>query len=91
MIEAPLAVQQHLSSTIPQDHWAVCRDAGVPTQGNAAGNTHSFTDLTGENKSPGRLPEGFEARGIAALVGSVVSALLGVAVIAWYGLKPIGK
>ncbi|USP80192.1 multicopper ferroxidase [Curvularia clavata] len=91
IIESPLSIQQQLGSRIPQDHWDVCRAKGVPTQGNAAGNTEKYEDLSGENKSPGRLPEGFEGRGIAALVMSTVSGLLGVAVIAWYGMRPVGK
>lgn len=68
----------------------MCRAASVPTQGNAAGNTQNLEDLSGENRSPGRLPDGFTARGIAALVMSVVSAFLGIGVIGWYGMKPIG-
>lgn len=101
MIEAPLAVQKTLGSGaggssggsdggVPQDHWDVCLVANVPTAGNAAGNTERYEDLTGENRSPGRLPAGFETRGIAALVGSCVSAFLGVGVIGWYGMRPVG-
>ncbi|EMD66138.1 hypothetical protein COCSADRAFT_85313 [Bipolaris sorokiniana ND90Pr] len=90
IIEAPLSVQRQLDGKIPQDHWDVCRAASVPTQGNAAGNTQNLEDLSGENRSPGRLPDGFTARGIAALVMSVVSAFLGIGVIGWYGMKPIG-
>ncbi|KAH6872235.1 Cupredoxin [Alternaria rosae] len=93
MIEAPLAVQAQLSSSssnaIPQSHWDVCETGHVPTQGNAAGNTIDYEDLSGENKSPGRLPEGFTARGIVALVFSCLSAFGGMGVIGWYGLKPI--
>ncbi|RAR11840.1 multicopper oxidase [Stemphylium lycopersici] len=101
MIEAPLAVQKTLGSGaggssggsdggVPQDHWDVCLVANVPTAGNAAGNTERYEDLTGENRSPGRLPAGFETRGIVALVGSCVSAFLGVGVIGWYGMRPVG-
>lgn len=90
IIEAPLSVQRQLDGKIPQDHWDVCRAASVPTQGNAAGNTKHLDDLSGENKSPGRLPDGFTGGGIAALVMSVVSAFVGIAVIAWYGMKPVG-
>jgi len=95
MIEAPLAVQAQLSpsssnaNAIPQSHWDVCETGHVPTQGNAAGNTVDYEDLSGENRSPGRLPEGFTARGIVALVFSCLSAFGGMGVIGWYGLKPI--
>lgn len=82
MIEAPLELQKTL--TIPQNHFDVCKAAGVPTTGNAAGNTEDLLDLSGENKSPAPLPAGFTARGIVALVFSCVSAFLGMAVISWY-------
>ena len=89
MIEAPLALQAQLSSSIPEDHWKVCEKGGVPTRGNAAGNTVDLLDLRGENKSPGTLPEGFTARGVVALVFSCLSAFAGMGVIGWYGLKPV--
>jgi iron transport multicopper oxidase len=89
MIEAPLAIQEQLEDKIPQDHWTVCEEGNVPVKGNAAGNTDDLFDLRGENRSPGRLPEGFTARGIVALVFSCLSAFLGMGVIGWYGLKPI--
>jgi iron transport multicopper oxidase len=66
-----------------------CEAGNVPTQGNAAGNTVDFLDLRGENRSPGTLPAGFTAKGIVALVFSCLAAFLGMAVIAWYGTKPI--
>ena len=58
----------------------------MPTAGNAAANTVDLLDLTGANVSPDPLPSGFQARGIVALVFSTIAGLLGVAVIAWYGL-----
>ncbi|KAK3117827.1 hypothetical protein LTR53_000376 [Teratosphaeriaceae sp. CCFEE 6253] len=87
MIEAPLELQKTL--TIPEDHLAVCRQAGIPVAGNAAGNTLNALDLKGQNKSVAPLPAGFTARGIVALVFSCISAVLGMAVIAWYGAAPL--
>lgn len=89
IIERPLDVQAQLSGKIPADHWKVCRDGSVPTAGNAAGNTQDVLDLRGENTSPEELPAGFTARGVVALVFSCLAALLGMAVIAWYGMKPV--
>lgn len=89
MIERPLDIQAQLTDKIPADHWKVCTDAKVPTQGNAAGNTKNLLDLSGENKSPGPLPAGFTAKGIVALVFSALAAFVGMGVISWYGLKPI--
>lgn len=82
MIEAPLEVQKSL--TIPQGHFDACDVGNIPTTGNAAANTVDFLDLTGANAAPKPLPDGFTARGIVALVFSIISALLGLAVIAWY-------
>lgn len=81
MIEAPQELQKSL--TIPENHYAACRDSNTPAAGNAAGNTLDVLDLTGENKSPPPLPAGFTARGIVALVFSCVSAFVGMGFIAW--------
>jgi iron transport multicopper oxidase len=81
MIEAPLEIQKSL--TIPQNHIDACKAGNVPSKGNAAGNTVDLLDLTGANVPPSPLPAGFTARGIVALVFSCISALIGVAVIAW--------
>ena len=82
MIEAPLAIQQS-NLTIPDDHLENCKAMNTPTEGNAAGNTVNYLDLTGENMPPQPLSAGFTPRGIVALVFSCVSAFLGLAVIAW--------
>ena len=82
MVEAPLDIQAS-NLTIPADHLAACAAGNVPIAGNAAGNTVDLMDLTGENTGPPPIPAGFEPRGIVALVFSVISAFLGIAVIAW--------
>ena len=87
MVEAPLDLQKTLS--IPEDHLRVCRAADTPVKGNAAGNTQDLLDLAGANVSPAPLPDGFTARGIVALVFSIIAAFLGVAAITWYGMAPL--
>ena len=89
MVEAPLEMQRTMK--IPEDHYAACAAASpaVPTAGNAAANTIDFFDLEGTNMSPLPLPAGFTAGGIAALIFSTISASLGVAAVAWYGLGEI--
>ena len=90
MVEAPLELQQQ-NLTIPANHKEACTSQGLPIAGNAAGNTKDWFDLTGENAPPAPLPDGFTARGIVALLFSGLSALLGLAVVVWYGsgeIKP---
>ena len=83
MIEAPLEVQKQ-GLQIGQDFLDLCKASGIPTEGNAAGNTMNLMDLTGANVQPGPLPEGFTPRGIAALVMSIICAFVGMGVITWY-------
>jgi iron transport multicopper oxidase len=85
-IESPLEIQDQLAGKIPKGHFDVCREAGTPIVGNAAGNKDDLWDLSGERKAPGALPSGFTKRGVGALVGSCVAAFLGMGVIAWYGM-----
>jgi len=56
MIEAPLQLQQ--TQRIPQGHLQTCYADGTPTQGNAAGNTRNFLNLTGANTTPPQNPMG---------------------------------
>lgn len=82
MVEAPLDLQKSL--TLPSNHIDACNAGNLPHVGNAAANTADYLDLTGQNVAPGPLPAGFTPRGIVALTFSCVSALIGLAVIAWY-------
>jgi len=56
MIEAPMTLQETI--TLPPDHLAACEAAGVPSAGNAAGNTVDLLDLNGENTAVPPLPAG---------------------------------
>lgn len=49
VIEAPELLR---GLTLPADHKANCDAQGMPTAGNAAGNTGNFTDMTGANTVP---------------------------------------
>lgn len=89
IIEAPLEIQQR--EIIPDDHWAACAAGSMPDKGNAAGNTHYLLDLTGQNKQLPWLPAGFTTRGIVALVFSCISAVLGLAFVAFYGMTGAPK
>lgn len=85
LIEAP--TQLRALQSIPDSHYGVCAAAGVPSAGNAAGNTRDFLDLTGQNAQENDLPAGFTLKGVIAMLISIVSAILGVAFIAWYGVS----
>ena len=41
--------------------------------------------------SKSQLPEGFTARGIVALVFSIIAALLGLAAVTWYGIGELAE
>ncbi|KAH7022305.1 Cupredoxin [Ilyonectria destructans] len=87
MIEAPDKIQERV--TIPDNHYEVCKEAGVAFKGNAAANTEDFFDLSGQNEQPAWIPAGFTKRGIVALVFSVISAVIGIISIVIYGLADI--
>ncbi|KAL2003721.1 hypothetical protein VTN02DRAFT_2624 [Thermoascus thermophilus] len=98
MIEAPLELQAQkrrlgrgpgIAAMIPESHIDACKAAGLPYEGNAGGNTVNFLDLADQSVPPKPLPAGFEAKGIVALVFSVIAAFLGLAVICWYGVGEI--
>ncbi|KAI9884850.1 MAG: hypothetical protein M1823_003377 [Watsoniomyces obsoletus] len=89
-VEAPVELQQQ-NLSIPRDHLKVCEDQGIPSRGNAAGNQQNLLDLTGAFTSPDPLPEGFTTRGIVALVFSILSAFIGIGVIAWYGFLDLSS
>ncbi|KAF3172319.1 hypothetical protein TWF106_004966 [Orbilia oligospora] len=86
-IEAPDVLQK--TQTIPEDHLAICKAQSLPVVGNAAANAENYLDLTGQNLSPAPLPAGFTARGIVALVFSVIAAFIGIAVITLYGSQEL--
>lgn len=89
MIEAPKQIQERV--TIPQAHYDICKIDNIPITGNAAANDKDFLDLSGQNAQPGWLPAGFTARGIVALVFSVLSAVIGIISLTIYGLADVKK
>ncbi|TKA51718.1 hypothetical protein B0A49_08949 [Cryomyces minteri] len=50
IVESPMELQKSLR--IPSDHMKICKDQGIPTAGNAVGNTANHLDLTGELTTP---------------------------------------
>lgn len=102
MIEAPYELQRQ-NLTIPPAFKEACLAQGLPDSGNAAGHgvavdagvtpndVSDWMDMTGVPMSVPPLPAGFTPRGIVALVFSCISAVLGIAVVSWYGAGDIGK
>ncbi|KAF4440376.1 hypothetical protein F53441_12324 [Fusarium austroafricanum] len=80
----PLALQASIK--LPQGHLDACKAGGIPTVGNAAGNT-DLLDLSGENVPPPRLPDGFTLKGIVAFAFSTFMGIFGIYTIARYGMK----
>ncbi|ODV96931.1 hypothetical protein PACTADRAFT_48721 [Pachysolen tannophilus NRRL Y-2460] len=87
LIEDPLSIQANQS--LSDSYLSACEAAGVPTAGNAAGNTEDYLDLTGQNVQCKDLPAGFTARGIVALVFSCITGIVGCVVIGIYGMAEV--
>ncbi|ELU42615.1 ferroxidase, multicopper oxidase [Rhizoctonia solani AG-1 IA] len=84
-LEAPNVMQQWTKP--PQYYFDQCKMLGVPISGNAAGH-NSTTDLSGLTIGPFPQKLGWNAKGIGAMTGCVLSALLGIATVIWYSTGP---
>lgn len=83
-VEAPIQIRQNVK--ISQNHLDVCKQAGIPVQGNAAANDKDFFDLAGQYLQPKYLPDGFTARGYIALAMSTLMAFVGIGFLIWYSV-----
>ncbi|KAF9260572.1 Fet3 protein [Marasmius fiardii PR-910] len=83
IIESPLRIQSR-NSALPQKLLDNCRTLQRPMSGNAAGNTDSPNNLRGLKTGPFPQKLGWRPRGIGAMVGCVLSAVLGVLCVVWY-------
>ncbi|OBZ77891.1 Iron transport multicopper oxidase fio1 [Grifola frondosa] len=83
IIEAPLIAQER--NGIPQTLYDQCSTLGFPTSGNAAGHA-STTDLSGLPVGPFPQNNGWHSRGIGAMAGCVLTAVIGMATVVWYAL-----
>ncbi|KAF9989990.1 ferroxidase fet3 [Mortierella antarctica] len=81
LVEAPEVMPSVL--TVDPRHYEHCEALGIPYRGNAAG--HAGLDMTGANEGTVRLAPGrFKAKGVVALVCTVVAALVGLVAVVWY-------
>ncbi|KAG0005660.1 hypothetical protein BGZ80_004046 [Entomortierella chlamydospora] len=79
-IEAPDLIPSVIK--VDQSHYDNCKALDIPFSGNAAGK--EGLDLTGANLGPDPLPGTFTAKGIVALVFTIIAALLGLGTVIWY-------
>ncbi|CUM63459.1 uncharacterized protein PRCAT00001034001 [Priceomyces carsonii] len=89
LVEDPIAIQENSEQQLTESSKNACKKNGISIEGNAAGNSKDYLDLTGQNVQVKALPAGFTARGIVALVFSCIAAVLGLVAIAIYGLADI--
>ena len=80
-IEAPLLLQER--NQIPQFMYDHCQAQGLPTTGNAAGHA-SITDFSGWQLGPYPQNNGWHSRGIGAMAGCVLTAVIGMCTVTWY-------
>lgn len=91
LVEAPDHIQKDSRQALTDNYKQVCKNVGVPSDGNAAANSDDFLNLKGENVQEKNLPAGFTARGIVALVFSAIAAVLGLIAISIYGMAEISN
>ncbi|KAF8480361.1 Fet3 protein [Russula ochroleuca] len=86
-IEAPLEMQQRAQTiqgppSILAQH---CLAQNLPASGNAAGHA-SATDLSGLPTGPALQKNGWHTKGILAMTGCVLTAVLGMLTVVWYAI-----
>ncbi|KAI0287135.1 Fet3 protein [Russula brevipes] len=86
-IEAPLEMQQRAQNVQapPATLAQHCLAQNLPTSGNAAGHA-SATDLSGLPTGPSVQNNGWHTKGILAMTGCVLTAVLGMLTIVWYAI-----
>ncbi|KAI0263015.1 Fet3 protein [Gloeopeniophorella convolvens] len=86
-IEAPLEMQTRAQNALapPTALAQQCTAQGLPASGNAAGHA-STTDLAGLPVGPFPQDNGWHTKGILAMTGCVLTAVLGMASVAWYSM-----
>lgn len=91
LIEDPESIKATQSQQLSDNHKSVCANVGMATEGNAAGNTDDFFNLKGEPIQEKFIPDGFTAKGIVAMTFSCLAGVLGLIMIAIYGLMDISN
>ncbi|KAF8838947.1 Fet3 protein [Paxillus ammoniavirescens] len=84
-IEAPLQAQERAVGQVPSFMYEQCATLGVPDSGNAAGHA-SATDLAGLPLGPYQQKLGWLPKGILAMTGCVLTAVIGMLTVMWYSM-----
>ncbi|KAH7920655.1 Fet3 ferroxidase [Leucogyrophana mollusca] len=84
-IEAPIEAQQRSVGQVPASLAQQCAALGLPSSGNAAGFA-STTDLDGLPLGPYQQELGWLTKGILAMFGCVLTAVVGMLTVMWYSL-----
>ncbi|KAF7323750.1 Fet3 protein [Mycena kentingensis (nom. inval.)] len=84
LIEAPIQAQA-FASNVPSFIQDNCHALGLPSGGNAAGHS-DISDLSGLRLGPYPQNNGWHAKGIGAMAGCVLTAVLGMLTVVWYAL-----
>ena len=87
-IEAPSEMQQRAKSVQapPTTLAQQCLAQNLPASGNAAGHA-SATDLSGLPTGPTLQNNGWHAKGIIAMTGCVLTAVIGMLTVVWYAIS----
>jgi iron transport multicopper oxidase len=92
LVEAPLEMQQR-AKTIQAPPAALaqqCLAQNLPASGNAAGHA-SATDLSGLPTGPFLQNNGWHTKGILAMTGCVLTAVIGMFTVAWYAIGALSE
>ena len=82
-LEAPLIAQER--NTIPDTIAEQCQELSIPVSGNAAGHS-DIADFAGWTLGPYQQNNGWHSKGIGAMAGCVLTAVLGMLTVVWYAL-----
>ncbi|KAG8856957.1 ferroxidase fet3 [Tulasnella sp. 330] len=91
LIEAPDVLYSTPTLQAAPAIYSQCAQGNFPTTGNAAGHNDSATDYSGWKLGPYPQQLGWHAKGIGAMFGCVLSAVLGMGAVVWYGATGIGS
>ncbi|KIK41685.1 multicopper oxidase [Suillus luteus UH-Slu-Lm8-n1] len=84
-ITAPLEAQERAQGRVPSFMYEQCAALGMPTVGNAAGHADP-SDLSGLPLGPWLQKLGWLPKGIWAMAGCVLTAVIGIVTVMWYAM-----